>query len=118
MKKLKLNARAKIDASPGRKSISQKMPITIRNADGSIRIVSIRKTAAAPRPVVKPPPSPPTTRGCYKVERYDNMGILIGKEHMRRVYAGEPTLSSDEMINLIMRCSANAMLSYDAASAL
>lgn len=45
------------------------------------------------------------------------MGILIGKEHMRRVHVGEPTLSSDEMINLIMRYSVNAMKSYDAAEA-
>jgi len=36
------------------------MPITVKNADGTITIVSLKKTAAAPvKPVVKPPPVPP-----------------------------------------------------------
>jgi len=36
------------------------MPITVKNADGSVKIVSLKKTAAvSAKPVVKPPPVPP-----------------------------------------------------------
>jgi len=36
------------------------MPITVKNSDGSVTIVSLKKTAAVSPPVVKPPPVPPT----------------------------------------------------------
>ena len=37
------------------------MPITVKNSDGSVTIVSLKKTAAvSAKPVVKPPPVPPT----------------------------------------------------------
>jgi len=50
------------------------MPITVRNADGSVKIVSLKKTAAPVKPVVKPPPVPPakdidTLRAEFEIAR-------------------------------------------------
>jgi hypothetical protein len=50
------------------------MPITVHNTDGSVTIVSLKKTAAPAKPVVKPPPVRPakdiaTLRAEFEVAR-------------------------------------------------
>lgn len=53
-----------------------KMPITVKNADGSVKIVSLKKTAAvSAKPVVKPPPVPPASLRHLS----DNKKFLLGR---------------------------------------